>query len=363
MTRPTTRRPARAALVTAVALGLAGLAGSSHADSSYALTARTFDTRGPTRVCNDFFCNTFTIIAPQEVIDQRAGPPVAANERWAGQDSATSAIGDAGALARVKLQAREGDIQAGAAASAGISSVFHSAASATLRTEFVVRVEIDTDGFILQTLAQLCGRNCPLTVDFLHHTTGRFISTGDAAPGSFARFSETLRISSPREPATDDMVGEAAIVAGARSGAQPTPSATGAWSAGDFLAPQVDAQGASWQFSHFESIPRQLTEWGPSDNGELLIGEYVVTLAQTAEAGFADPQAYRVGGGTSMAADFSHTSTFSLGRVYDPTGQIDLSGVPVTVRFIGISAVPEPGSWWLFAAGLGLGGLRLRRCA
>jgi len=372
MTHPTPVRPAAAGLAAALALALAlaGVAGPSRADSSYSVLARSYDTRGPQKVCHDFFCSSFTIVPPQEMVDRRGGllraigAPGAAP--WDETVDATSSVAGVDAAARAKLGVQATGIAAGVAATASMASVFHSEAAAGLRLAYDVTVTIAppagwTGGLFLPA----CGLQCTLAIDFLHQTTGRFSHGGDAPAGAFASFSETLRVDGQTR-----ITGKAAIAPDPTDGRRMATSTSGDWGAGDFLPSQPGSATTVLAFNHLQLLPGLVTSFAlapvdPFDPAPRLewTGTYRLELEQAAAAGFADPNAYRVGPGTSMAADFAHTSTFSVERVFDPTGAMDLGGATVSIQFVDVPAVPEPGTWLLLAAGLGLLGLRRRRAA
>lgn len=373
MTRESQPRPgaiARAAapttaIATAAALVLACVAGPSRAENTYELTARSFDTREPQRLCLDFFCNTYTIIPPQEDLAVRQSAfdpitPLGFDGIWQQTVSATARISDASAVATAKLAVFQGDLAAGVAATASMSSVFHSESRAKLKTTVAVTVELDGTGLI-GALAYSGGGGV-LAVSFLHQTTGRFMVTGTPISGSGASFSERLHVEGSSNTWTTGTQGTAAIIA-TSAGNLPSTQTTGAWTLSDFQAPQQTGDATAWVFNHFETLPALSTQFKPaqsSDGQRALHGTFTMTLEQSADAAFNNPLAYRVGGGTSISADFAHTSTFSFGGIHDPTGHLDLSGVAVSLRFVEIPAVPEPGSWLLLASGMAWLGLRRR---
>lgn len=89
----------------------------------------------------------------------------------------------------------------------------------------------------------------------------------------------------------------------------------------------------------------------PSPGNQLFLyasGSFTMHLTQTAEASFG-LDSYT---DATLVADFSHTSSFALSRVFDPTGQFDLSGAQFTVTFTPVNAVPLPGAVWLLGSSL-----------
>lgn len=367
------RSPATRRLATLVTLAgaLAGTAGTSLADSSYSLLARSYDTRGPQTVCQDFFCQVVITVPAAEDLDRRSGQLSSVNAPgrpplWSEVVDARSSVAGVDAAARAKVGVQATDIAAGVAATASMASVFHSEASARLRLVYDVTVTISppTDlggGLFLGA----CRQQCDLAIDFLHQTTGRFSHAGDAPTGAYASFSETLRIDGQTR-----ISGKAAIAPDPADGRRMTTSALGDWDASGFLPAQAGGSSTVLTFNHLQPLPGLVTSFSfqPSQQLAEWTGRYRLELEQAAGAGFSDPAAYRVGPGTSMAADFAHTSTFSVGRAVDPTGLADLSAASIRVQFVEVPAVPEPGSWLLMAAGLGWLGLRrglgtMPRCA
>lgn len=383
-TKPSSRA-ASATFAAAVALGLLAASPASRAASVYAATATTFDTRGPQRVCLDFFCRNFVIVPPQVETDSKSehlSPNLQqaldegqeyliANNTWYKSVDAHSRINGAEATATVRTGYENSVIKAGVAAAAGIDSVFHSQASASLSTTYAIDVVLEAGG-LSNGLVVVHG-GAVLAVDFQHQTTGRFAFNGQPVPGAQASFSETLRVAGTgAQTSRAELQGQASLTTGPVTGETPTVQASGAWSSADFYAPLLGDDEIAWTFNHFHTIAGLIARFHPQEeslNGketDLLIGRFEFTLEQLAQAGFTDPRVYRVGGGTSIAADFAHTSSFGLGRVYDPTGQFDLSGVRAVARFIETSAapdaaaLPEPASLGLVLAALGLGAWRRR---
>lgn len=377
-TKPSSRA-ASATFAAAVALGLLAASPASRAASVYAATATTFDTRGPQRVCQDFFCRNFVIVPPQVEADAQSGQlrpelegtlyqgqqTLIRHDTWSESVSADSRI--AGALARstARIGYDDGLVLAGVGASASIDSVFHSRADARLLTTYAVDVVLDGSGLASDLV--IANGGVLLAVDFQHQTTGRFTWTGQPVPGAQARFSETVQIArTGAQTARAEVRGEASVTSGPAVGDLPTVQASGDWSTSDFFAPLISADEMAWTFNHFHTLRDVVTRFqvqeGTVDgfSADVLVGRFRFTLEQQAEAFFADPRIYRVGGGTSIEADFAHTSRFGLGGVVDPTGRFDLSGVRAEIRFLDTADVPEPASLGLVLAALGLGAWRRR---
>lgn len=348
------RWPAWRAWATAAGLAAGLAAQSGPVAAAYGeVFARTFDTRGPQVVCNDFFCHSVTIIPPLDVSDGRSTTQL--DTLSAGRPAA-GVQASARAVQRILGQTTI----SGAAAEATMVSVFQSEARARLRVSYIVDVDLDMASPIQAALiATACTPpGCRLGVDFLHQTSGTFVHAA-VVPGAQARFAESVQVEQVQ------VAGEASITADPQRAGQVLLAAGGHWSAGDFLssATQPRPGGAGpWDtvtltsFNHFQPIlgaTALFNEGGAAT--------FHLTVEQTVDAGFGSAGAYSVGPST-IGADFSHTSVFSALRVVDPTGQLDLSGVGLTLRFSDVTPVPEPAAAWLLLAGLPLiGTLRRRR--
>lgn len=358
---------AMAPLIMCGGHALAGLPVAT-ASATYDLHAAAWDTSEPRRVCQDFFCNTFTLVPPERDDDDRTGalavtfiPSIVNPDAERQSDSALATVGGVSGNASAKLAIGSPSVDFGVAASAGKSSVFSSEARAELRTAYRVLVELRTRDLLGGLTAGACANGCTLAMDFLHQTTGRFAYSFIPGSGARASFAEVLRV--------DGLVrssGEAFIAADPAAGNLPSPGATGDWTAADFLPPQSGAGGTEWSFNHFAQITDQRALFFPADqldeNGNLVFsGQYLITVEQQAEAGFGVFE-YIVGSAT-MSADFDDTSSLTPGRLYDPAGVFDLSGASVQVTFASAQPVPEPGTWAMFAAGLVWTGWRLRERA
>ena len=319
--------------------------------------ARTFDTRGPQVVCNDFFCNSVTIIPPQVDLDGRSTTSLT-------ELSASSQISSANARAQlVHREEPNHDIVIGSAAEATMVSVFQSEARARLRVAYTIDVDIQLRSLIdIAVASTACRNGCPLGLDFLHQTRGSFLHSA-AVPGANARFTESLQIESTQ------VAGEAFIQAGLPGSGQMVYGASGAWSAGDFLPPVTEpwsgGAGASDPltrrgFNHFERIPGVTAIF--RSGGSFLTGTFHVVMEQSVEAGFGAAGAYTVTP-VLIGADFAHTSTFSVQRAFDPSGQLDLSGLELSVRLTDVTSVPEPATVVLWLTGLLLLAAWRRRAA
>ena len=339
----------------------------STASGNYDLHAAIWDTSDPRRVCQDFFCNVFIVVPPENDVDDKAGPmPVYFNPTVSAPDaeqrseSATATLAGISSNASAKLGIVATTVDFGVAASASKSSVFVGEARADLRTAYFVKVELRSRDLLGSLTAGACAGGCSLAMDFLHQTTGRFAYSGAPGAGAVASFSEVLSIDGIVQAS-----GEAFIEADPAAGNLPSPGATGDWSAGDFLPPQSNAAGTEWTFNHFTQITDQRALFYPSglldEEGNVVFsGQYLITVEQQAQAKFG-PFQYIVGTST-MSADFDDTSSFTPGRLYDPAGVLDLTGASVEVSFVS-APVPEPETWAMFAAGLAWTGWRLRRRA
>ena len=332
------------------------------ASTSYETYARAYDSYGPRTVCNDFFCNSTTVIQPVDNVEQHSGTaPNPSNPNGVSinsnsnasaglaQASATSVIYDTGLTRDV--------IKIGASASALRSGYLLGEAHAKAKINFGVTVELTlpTDSILLAVAVSHCGFGCPLAMDFQHQTTGRFSFSGNPGQGAEARFSETLRIDSGV-----NLTGEAFIAADPLNGNNLTPGAHGLWSASDFYPPQSNESGTELTFNHFETIPDQFSIFSVNyctegNTGFCLLGDYTVSIEQTATAGFGSNSGYTFGG---LSADFAHTSEFSAIRLSDPSGLLELSNPQITIRYLDPAPVPLPGAFWLFASALGFIGLK-----
>lgn len=361
MSTPLQRQPGRRLLAAVAATGLLA-AGGARASSDYLLSTRAYDTRGPQSVCLDVFCRNVIILPPQVVTDQRSGllstVGAPAADVWEEVAEARSSLAGADAAARAKLGMRHGSIVAGVAASAAMSSVFHSEASARLRLAYEVTVTIAppagwTGGLFLPA----CGLQCSLAIDFLHQTSGRFSQRDDAVPGAFASFSETLRIDGSTR-----IAGQAHFAPDPADSRRMALTATGDWDAGDVLPPQATDTTTTIGFNHLQLLPGLTTSF-QLDTGSLVpewTGRFRLELDQAAAAGFTNPAAYRTSP-TGVSADFAHTSSFGLSRAVDPTGSTDLGDASVRLQFVALPAVPEPASALLLAMGGLALGWRARR--
>jgi PEP-CTERM motif len=372
-------QPAAAALAAAIALSLLAASPASRAASVYAVTATTFDTRGPQTVCQDVFCSKVIIVPPAVVTDaksDRLSPEMQdaldngeksliQHSTWSKSVDANSRLAGASGTATARIGYENGWVSAGVGARASIDSVFHSQANASLLTTYIVDVILERQGLAGDLV--FANGGAVLAVDFQHQTTGQFTWTGQPVPGAQATFGETVRVAGTgAQTSRAEMQGQASVTSGPVVGAGPTAQASGAWSPGDFHAPLLGDDDTAWTFNHFHTLPGVIARFfiqdETMDGGDIdvLVGRFEFTLEQQAGARFTDPSIYRVGGGTSIDADFAHTSRFGLGRVYDPTGRLDLSGVRAELRFRDTTAVPEPASLGLVLAALGLGAWRRR---
>lgn len=116
-------------------------------------------------------------------------------------------------------------------------------------------------------------------------------------------------------------------------------------------------------FDHFRQITDQRTTFFPADqldeDGNVVFsGRYVITVDQVAEAGFGRFE-YIVGTET-LAADFDDTSSFTPGRLYRPTGALDLIEAQLVVSFESAVPVPESSTWAMVAVGMGFALRRAR---
>ena len=380
---PTTpsRQPVAAALTAAVALALLTASPVGRAASVYAVTATTFDTRGPQTVCQDIFCSRVIIVPPAVVTDAKSDllspelqdtlddgqKSVVQPSTWSKSVDAQSRLAGASGTATARIGYRNGWVNAGVGARASIDSVFHSQASASLLTTYIVDVILERQGLAGDLVFATGG--AVLAVDFQHQTTGRFTWSGQPVPGAQATFGETVRVAGTgAQTSRAEVQGQAAVTSGPAVGDRPTAQASGAWSPADFHAPLLGDDDIAWTFNHFHTLTGVIARFFRQDETrdghelDVLVGRFEFTLEQQADARFTDPSIYRVGGGTSIDADFAHTSRFGLGRVYDPTGRIDLSGLRAELRFRDTAAlpVPEPASLGLVLAALGLGAWRRR---
>lgn len=338
----------------------------SSAAATFDLHAAASDTREPQKVCQDFFCSVFIMVPPETDVDDRSGrmevffnPAIASPDAERQSAAADAALGGSSGSAAAKLAIHPTSVDFGVAASAGKSSVFVGEARAALRTSYIVRVQLHTRELLGALTAGACAGGCALAMDFLHQTTGRFAYSFLPGAGARASFQEVLRIDGIARAS-----GEAFIEADPSAGNQPSPGATGDWTAADFLAPQSTAGSTEWTFNHFAEINDQRALFFPSDqldeDGNIVFsGQYLITVEQEAQAGFGALE-YIVGTAT-MSADFDDTSSFTPVRLYDPTGTADLGGARVEVSFASAVPVPEPGTWGILAAGLGLTVWRLRK--
>ncbi len=274
-------------------------------------------------------------------------------------ESATATLAGISSSASAKLGIASTTVDFGVAATAAKSSVFIGEARAELRSAYFVKVELRSRDLLGSLTAGACAGGCTLAMDFLHQTTGRFAYSGVSGAGARASFSETLSINGLAQAS-----GESFVEAGPSAGDLPSPGAAGDWSAGDFLAPRSTAAGTEWTFNHFAQITDQRALFFPSDmldeQGNVVFsGQYLISVEQIAQAKFGAFE-YIVGTST-MSADFDDTSSFTPGRLYDPTGVLDLTEARVDVSFVSAVPVPEPATWAMFAAGLGWTMVCLRR--
>lgn len=356
-----------AAAATLLAVGAPALAEvpSSSASGLTTLHAAAWDTSDPRRVCQDFFCSTFILVPPERVDRDKTtempvffSPTVVQPDAERRAESVSAPLGGASGNASAKLAIGATSVDFGVAATAAKSSVFVGEARAALRTEYSVRVQLRTRDLLGALTAAACANGCTLAMDFLHQTTGRFAYGFQPGAEARASFEEVLRIDGIVQAS-----GEAFIAADPSAGNGLAPGATGDWSASDFILQRADSAGSEWTFNHFTQITDQRATFFPSDqldeNGNVVFsGRYVITVDQVAEAGFGRFE-YIVGTAT-LAADFDDTSSFTPGRLYDPAGVLDLSGAQVDVSFASAASVPEPSTWAMFAAGMGLALRRVR---
>jgi hypothetical protein len=353
-----------ALLVTASGQALAQVPISTAA-GSYDLRAATWDTSDPRRVCQDFFCNVVIVVPPESVVDAQADSmrvsfnPTILSPDANLSESATATLAGISSNASATLGIVATTVEFGVAATAAKSSVFVGEARAELRSAYFVKVELRSRDLLGSLTAGACAGGCTLAMDFLHQTTGRFAYSGVPGGGARASFSETLSINGLAQAS-----GVSFIEAGPSAGSLPSPGAAGDWSAGDFLAPRSTAAGTEWTFNHFAQITDQRALFFPSDllddEGNVVFsGQYLITVEQKAQAGFGAFE-YIVGTST-MSADFDDTSSFTPGRLYDPTGVLDLTDARVDLSFVSAVPVPEPATWAMFAAGLAWTVLCLRK--
>lgn len=338
----------------------------STAAATFDLHAAASDTREPQKICQDFFCSVFVMVPPETDVDDRSGalhvlfnPAIVSPDLERQSVSTHAELGGSSGNAAAKLAIHPTSVDFGVAASAGKSSVFVGEARAALQTSYIVRVQLHTRELLGSLTVGACAGGCTLAMDFLHQTTGRFAYSYLPGAGARASFQEVLRIDGIARAS-----GEAFIEADPSAGNQPSPGATGDWTAADFLAPQSAADRTEWTFNHFAEVTDQRALFFPSDqldeDGNIVFsGQYLITVEQEAQAGFG-ALSYIVGTAT-MAADFDDTSSFTPTRLYDPTGTADLSRARVEVSFASAVPVPEPGTWAMLATGVGLTAWRLRR--
>lgn len=340
---------------------LGATASQAWAVASYEVTSRTFDTHAPYVVCNDFFCNSVTVIPPASVTDHRAGTLTPSELTFVQLFKvAETRIGSASSEARTSIGGwTSATMLAGVAASAAKTGDVVGVARAAVHTEFAIRVEISFPvtsiaGALLNAASQsLCQTGCRLATDFQHQTFGTFSYGGSPGPGSYARFSETVAMDSG-----GGLSGKAFIAAAPASADPPEPSASGAFQLPDFLPTVTEAGRTRTTFNHFESIEEQVGIFFAAP--DFIVGEYRIAIDQVAEAGFATPPLdYGAG---SIEADFAHTSTFGFSGLRDPSGTLDFSQAQISVTVIDVSPVPEPAEWMFLAAGLGIVFLRTARC-
>ena len=235
-------------------------------------------------------------------------------------------------------------------------------ASATVNYAVTVDFEIPNGDPLLTVLANACDRGCALATDFLHETTGHFSFSSFIDPGSSARFSEELNMQGASVASGE------AFVAGTQPVGGPsvvTPGVNGVWRPDDFVSSSTTANGTELVFNHFEQIVDQPAVFVfftrhhqlPDLDTNFLQGVYDLTLTQHADADFGT-SLYTFG---ALEADFAHTSTFSLARVYDPLGRFDLSAATVSVHFTDRDAVPVPPSLAMLSSAIALVGYRWRR--
>ena len=342
-------RLCRGALLLAAAL----LTHQAAAATSFETYARVYDSFGPRTVCNDFFCSSTTVIPPADIDDQHSGSepnpvlaPINSNaDAVVGftQANATAVIYDpAISPAAIKI---------GVSASAQRSGYVVGEAHARAGITFGITIESPLNDPILTALAtQLCTTGCALAMDFQHQTTGRFGFSGVPGQDAEAHFSETLSMDSGAH-----LTGEAYIAADPLNGNNLTPGANGVWSVADFYPPQSIRDGTELAFNHFETISNQFSIFGirecrGPDGDFCLSGNYTVTIEQIATAGFGSNAQYTTFG--EVTSDFAHTSEFSAIRLYDPSGDFDLSNAQINLRFFDPAPVPLPGAFWLFASAL-----------
>ncbi len=337
----------------------------SSASGFTTLHAAASDTSEPRRVCQDFFCSTFTLVPPESVVRDKAtempvffNPTIVQPDLERRSESVLAPLGGASGSAAAKLAIGATSVDFGVAAAAAKSSVFVGEARAALRTEYSVLVQLRTRDLLGALTAAACANGCTLAMDFLHQTTGRFAYGSTPGADARASFEEVLRIDGAVQAS-----GEAFIAADPATGNGLTPGATGDWSESDFILQRADAAGSEWTFNHFKQITDQRATFAPADqldeDGNVVFsGRYVITVDQVAEAGFGNFE-YIVGTAT-LGADFDDTSSFTPGRLYDPTGVLDLSGAQVDVTFVSTAPVPEPSTWAMLAVGMGVALRRVR---
>ncbi|MBI4693039.1 MAG: hypothetical protein HY749_03380 [Gammaproteobacteria bacterium] len=305
----------------------------------------------------------------------------------------TPASANAGGYAYGVVGQQNGSVVLGTEAIAKASGNLVGSAKATAAVEYRVTVMIEPGFDLTHQFQQWAGTcdsgpnfdSCGLTADFLHETKGRLLYSTERSADSVARFSESLEVIGNRPlqvgpQATTTAQGSVSLTFNPARALAPAITLGGDWStrnltvlpaapasqlglfpAGSVLNAEDDLNGplSGFRFSHLALLLDQDFDVtvvpdphsDPSPGNQLFLyalGTFTLRLNQTAEASFA-LDSYT---DATLAADFSHTSSFALSRVIDPTGQFDLSAAKFTVGFTPVDAVPLPGAVWLLGSSL-----------
>lgn len=295
-----------------------------------------------------------------------APPPLTTNQLSANHPLAVDAVardpetgggGTASARGRQIAHDNINDyVEFGVAAAARSQGNRVGSARASVFIDFEITVEIQMPGTlsdpIYGPLVTFClvNNSCDLSVDFLHQTTGRFSYSSFLTSDAGAQFSESVSINGRGS------AGVATVSGTQRAGSDPIAIGVGgAWQLDDFL-PDTGAPGeGALVFNHFAFIDGVQRRFEPANKVRAYTAIYIVEIAQEAIAGFGSSD-YAFG---SVAADFAHTSRFSVTGIHDPVSGLDLSGLDVKLSFRDLTTVPLPAPIGLLAPAL----LGLAACA